>query len=142
MTDKDKKQLLMTGVLILVLIIMVIRAVKSTGKHLSRRITTVQPVAAVPIQKNILEDSQYVRLEKEGVALKMKRDPFFYRDLSPFAHLKLSGIAWDDENPEAIINGQIFQIGSHLGDHRIIDIQKDSVTISNEKETFVLRLGP
>jgi hypothetical protein len=141
MTDKDKKQLLITGVLVLVLVIMVVRAVKATGKHRSRRTESPQS-AAVALKKNILEDTLYVRLEKESKALKMKRDPFFPRDLSPFAHLKLSGIAWDGENPEAIINGQIFQIGSQLGEQRIIDIQKDSVTIANGDEIFVLRLGP
>ena len=63
------------------------------------------------------------------------RDPFSRADL-----LILRGIAWDPENPKAIISDRIAEIGEEVGGNMIIDIRPDSVILSNGRDDFILTL--
>jgi len=67
------------------------------------------------------------------------RNPFTVaQDLND---LVVEGIAWDENNPKAIINGQIITVGDKLGANTIVAIEPNSVIIKNEAEEVELRLG-
>lgn len=53
----------------------------------------------------------------------------------------LSGILWDKTKPTAIVNDQIVEKGSRLGDFVVIDIQKDRVSLDDGQDKIDLRLG-
>ena len=52
----------------------------------------------------------------------------------------LDGIMWDKENPKAIINNAIVGIGDEIKGNRIIEIEKESVTLNDGTEDFTLSL--
>jgi len=58
--------------------------------------------------------------------------------------IKITGLIWNSQLPQAIINGQIVNIGDKIGDAQIIDIRQsavdfsfngDTVTVITQKET-------
>jgi len=93
-----------------------------------------------------VNSSDLVALSRLGARKKVKtsyadwgRNPFMpgYDQKA----LVLEGIVWDEKNPKAIINGNIFGVGDHTGSNRIIAIKKDSVVIINRTGTVELYLG-
>src|SRR3989338_5901253 len=59
---------------------------------------------------------------------------------SGLAELTLEGVLWDDKKPYAVINGEVFGVGQSVGDYKVIDIQKDNVTLSGKGKTHNLKL--
>lgn len=55
--------------------------------------------------------------------------------------LSLSGIAWDPQKPQAIINGHIVNRGDEIADYKVEDIQPTVVTLSRGPLKFELKLG-
>ena len=53
--------------------------------------------------------------------------------------LILAGIAWDDENPKAVINDEIVGAGDKVGGNTVVSIQKDRVIMSDGSSEFELR---
>jgi len=49
----------------------------------------------------------------------------------PPPQTQLQGIIYDPVNPWAIVNGKTVYVGDHLGDFRVKEITKDSVTLQN-----------
>ncbi len=43
----------------------------------------------------------------------------------------LSGILWDDENPKAVINGEIVGVGGNVNRYSVINISRNSVTLND-----------
>lgn len=54
--------------------------------------------------------------------------------------LKLQGILYRPDKPEAIINGRTMYVGSHLGEVEITRITQDEVTVVWRKQTILLKL--
>jgi len=52
----------------------------------------------------------------------------------------LSGILWDDKSPKAVINGKIKGIGSKVGKYRVVDIDRNSVTVNDGSKNIVISL--
>ena len=40
--------------------------------------------------------------------------------------IKLEGVFWDEEDPMAIINGQVVRQGTRIGNARVVRINRDS----------------
>ena len=57
----------------------------------------------------------------------------------PFPKLKISGIIWNSQRPQAIINGEILEIGDTISDAQLIDIQPYQVQFLFEKEKHTLK---
>jgi len=55
--------------------------------------------------------------------------------------LYIEGIMWDDQNPSAIINGNIVGVGDTVESKTIVDIRPNSVIISGDDGEIELRLN-
>ena len=162
MTEKDKKNLIITGVLVVVLIFMIVNAagrVKRSKMRMSRTKSTVstkksqKEITAELPEGAIVEVSKaqppaniYSRLERESEKLSLKRDPFSMRTISVEEQsvsqgARLSGILWDLKSPQAVINDEIVKVGDKVGDYTINAIERDKVILSNKEGSITLKLG-
>ncbi|HBO96908.1 MAG TPA: hypothetical protein DE315_00390 [Candidatus Omnitrophica bacterium] len=126
MEKKDKIQLGITGVLVIILLLFLARAFEKKKRPL--------PVKAkeVAADQKVKEPDLYTRLEQEIKKMDFKRDPFSRQSLSDLEEsqdLHLSGILWDEVNPTAIINDEIVAVGSRIQGGRVVDIRKDKVIL-------------
>lgn len=151
MRKKDKIELSITGVLVLVLLffgINAITSVKKTGRRLRpNKVIVVDPVESRFIKDELQNDSGkelFRQLEEESVKLELKRDPFFSVALAPVKAcphgLCLKGIVWDDEMPTAIINDTIVGKGDKIGGSIVIKIEPDKVILNDGKIDFNLAI--
>ena len=110
-----------------------------------KRITSLEedkPQESVPPQ------GLYGILLQEGQRYSVERDPFIpagqktpgtpKKKTEP---LVLSGVLWDDANPQAMIGDQIFGEGDTIQGYKVIDIQKTKVILDNGTATLELNLG-
>jgi len=163
MTEKDKKNLIITGVLIVVLIFMIANAAgrirkskmrmareKSTtaAKKSQDKITAELPEGAIiEVSKARLPAANlFSRLDRESDNLSLKRDPFSMRTISVEEQIasqgaRLSGILWDKKSPQAVINDEIVKVGDKIDDYTINAIEKDRVILSNKEGKIILKLG-
>lgn len=126
MEKKDKIQLCITGVLVIILLFSLPRAFEKKKRPV--------PVKAkeVATDQTVKEPGLYTRLEQEIKKMDFKRDPFSRQslaDLEESPGLRLSGILWDEVNPTAIINDEIVAVGSRIQGGRVVDIKKDKVIL-------------
>jgi hypothetical protein len=70
------------------------------------------------------------------------RDPFLSKNarLKSLSRFNLNGIAWDEEKPVAVINGEVVGIGDSIIGNTIMDITPDRVVLSDGQTTTELRL--
>lgn len=138
---KDKIQLGITGVLILLLIVLMASNFSGRKKKASlkkKRASVVQPIAPAPAAAGIPLE----RLQQEAADLKLERDPFTRQPGGTSAGRgpALKGIAWDPQEPTAIISGRIVRIGDEVEGHRVADIQKDKVILNDGTQDIELKL--
>ena len=142
MEKKDKIQLGITGVLVVILLILLARAVG--GKKQDQFVSVEKKVSGmkVPADGRTKEQSLYAILEEQARNLEFKRDPFFKQPIATSESVKelhLSGILWDDLNPTAIINDTIVTVGSQIEGKKVLDIQKNKVIlIEGEQKTELI----
>lgn len=140
MNKKDTTQLVITAVLILILIGII------GHNFLSFRPPKVVPIAGKKepppkeaggkdVQK---AEGKSARLEEESRRLELKRDPFS-RQPTQSSGPHLSGIAWDEKYPTAIINDTIVKIGDEIAGQTVIDIQKDKVILDDGLKAIELK---
>lgn len=55
--------------------------------------------------------------------------------------LEISGIVWNSERPQAIINQQVFSVGDMIQNTKIIDITKTGITILLNTEEVIIPYG-
>ncbi|UCG35820.1 MAG: hypothetical protein JSW17_03215 [Candidatus Omnitrophota bacterium] len=162
MTEKDKKNLIIVGVLIAVLIFMIANATKRV-KRAKGRIARSKSVASARESKKgkraelpegaIVEVSKarpsaaniFSRLDMEAESISLKRDPFSMRTISVEEEIashgvRLSGILWDKRSPRAVINDEIVSVGDKFNDYTVSAIEKDKVILSEEEGSITLRL--
>lgn len=56
------------------------------------------------------------------------------------ANLVLSGIAWSDTHPVAVISGSIVGTGDFVGGFKVVKIEPNSVELQRDESTFTIRL--
>ena len=141
MEKKDKIQLIITAFLIIILVLLVGRSL--TGKKQTNDLADTRPTAqntGAPLAGG--ESGQYVKLEQEAEKLEMQRDPFFktavISDEKPILYLR--GIFYDDKNSTALINDDIVEVGSSIGENVVVDIKKDRVILNDGKNNFELTI--
>lgn len=63
--------------------------------------------------------------------------------IKPMPSLKFQGVIWGGDIPLVIINGKVLKIGDSIEDCRIMEINKEGVTVFylNKKHTFPLPGG-
>ncbi len=137
MEKKDKIQLGITGVLVIILLLFLARAFEK-----KKRPVPVKTKEFVAEQK-VKEPGLYTRLEQEIKKMDFKRDPFSRQSLSDLEEsqdLHLSGILWDEVNPTAIINDEIVAVGGEINGKKIVEIRKDKVILEADGQTTGLAL--
>lgn len=137
MEKKDKIQLGITGVLVIILLFFLMRA-PGKGKRPA-------PVKAKELatDQNVKEPGLYTRLEQEIKKMDFKRDPFSkqsFSDPEESQGLYLSGILWDEGNPTAIINDEIVAVGGKINGKKIVAIRKNKVILEADGQTTELSL--
>jgi len=151
----QKKEIIesgVTGILILILIFAVIRAVKKAGEARGSKdkqtASTVfvkeGPAEEKHFQGETISGSNFEKLREEGRDLELKTDPFSGAPILPEKALSsgiyLNGILWDETSPLAIINDEVVKIGDRVGEYAVVKIKKDSVILSNGSSELELRL--
>ncbi|MGE4357659.1 MAG: hypothetical protein AB7E08_03795 [Candidatus Omnitrophota bacterium] len=138
----EKKKLnLIAGVLIVIFILVLFsqfsRLKPRTKK--SRKTTPQLSTEAVSLaQKN---------LEEYFASLGIPRNPFILGGKVPkwresteetSQELNLNAIVWDETQPLAVINNEIFTVGQESAGLKVISIEKDKVIVEKEGETIEL----
>ncbi len=79
-----------------------------------------------------------IRKTKRSNYSSWSRNPFLESASQPIA---LTGIIWDKNVPQAVINGEIVKVGDKAGHNTVIAIEIDSVILNDGINDFELRLG-
>lgn len=164
MNEKDKKQIAIIGVLILPLIFFMMNAAKSLKKKpaaaapASDAAPAVVPAAenkpasspaqnAVPdavalSPRQVLAEGEiFLKLDTGAKKITLTRDPFSAA-AEEVAGIRLTGILWDDKNPQAAINNMIVGVGQKVDAATVVvAITKRSVVLNDGQKNFELRLS-
>jgi hypothetical protein len=141
--DKNKKQIIITGILIIVLIFAVLNASRKFKK--ARAVVGASSVSAVT-QSVPVSDVIQLPTKKSEADLKWVRDPFSGRNYSAGSarkgavDLKLVGITWDKVSPMAIINNKVVGVGDSVAGNLVIQINEGSVVLNDGTRDFELKL--
>ncbi|OGX27841.1 MAG: hypothetical protein A2705_05085 [Omnitrophica WOR_2 bacterium RIFCSPHIGHO2_01_FULL_52_10] len=133
--EKDKIQLGITGVLIIILSVLLARAMSGKRQNQPAVVENAVSQSKVTVPEGaegIKEESLYAKLVNETRDLEFGRDPFSKQPVTTSGssqELHLSGILWDDVTPTAIINDEIVAVGSRIQGGRVVDIRKDKVIL-------------
>lgn len=74
--------------------------------------------------KDPLKDLLHEYLNKERAA-----EPHAVKYAAPMPQLRIQGLLWASDMPQAIINGKIVGLGDYIEGVKIVAIQKDGVTV-------------
>ena len=55
--------------------------------------------------------------------------------------LTVSGVVWNSERPQAIINGKVVTVGSEVGGAEVVAISEAQVQVRYKGQLFVLKTG-
>ena len=145
---RPQKQLMLLGVLGAVMVAVYVRALRpSPSEEPAQRAT---PAAEVPASKPV--DAVSIPLQPSGdreaqraraVRLAWTRDPFLRGARGGMmSGFTLSGILWDEEEPLAIINGQMLHVGDDIEGYQVTEILHDRVAISDGADSHQLQIAP
>ena len=146
MKEKDKIELCIIGVSILVLLFLVINGVRKPRQGRSYKgEPSLKKDASLAVKPEDKDKEIFRMLDEETKNLELKRDPFssgvmISSDLS-ISGLYVDGILWDKEKPLAIISGNIVKRGDKIGEYIVVDIKQDGVIINDGNNDFELSVG-
>lgn len=136
--DKNKRQLIILGVVVAILIIATAMAVfKPRAKKAGR--ARDASTAAVAAQKPVPQKERIISSFKSW-----GKDPFAIGGGSTEeggGPASLSGIFCDPQKSYCIIDGKVAKVGDEVSGYRILEINKDTVTIKIGDEIKTLRIG-
>lgn len=104
----------------------------------AQRVEPIRPAAGVnepvvlPPPPGVQEPS-VIRPRQEDIP----RPP---RILEPLPGIHITGVVWNTDRPQAIINGQIAGIGDMVSGVKIIDIQKTGITVLFQDRSETLEI--
>ncbi|MBU1871286.1 MAG: hypothetical protein KKH80_00580 [Candidatus Omnitrophica bacterium] len=147
--SKAIKQLIITGVLIIVLVLVMLNSFKSISKKKTKKSDKGQQATAnlSLIPENIPADKKLIFAQKKRAeSLEWGRDPFVYVETEKDKNyrsgtLTLKGISLGkDKVGFAFINNEIVKIGDTIGDHQVLEVDKDKVLLRKGSQSFYLVL--
>ena len=147
---RQQTQSIALSVLAVVLVAVYVRACapkrSAPGAAVPSATVPVQPPAEVPSGPAALAP-QEVLAQREAQRLRASelnwnRDPFTRGRTGAVGGFTLSGILWDTQQPIAIINGQMLQVGEELDGYRVADIGQDHVSLTDGTHTYQLLIAP
>ena len=142
MNKKEQLQIGVTAVLSIVLFFLVIQGVarkQAKQPEVMAKLATARPAENASSGKN-KQKELFLKLAEETKNAELKRDPFFPIPKVVPRELLLNGIVWDTENPVAIINNIVVKAGDDIEGNTVVDIQENSVTLTNGSRTLTLEL--
>lgn len=135
--DKDKQLKIVLGVVILIFAVMVLTAI------LKPRHKKVAAPAKTAAQEEVVQKAEAPKQRKTSSFKDWGRDPFTMGtsavELS--GDLVLSGIIWDAKKPYCIINEKLVKAGDKISGYKILEINKDSVTVESGDGIRILKVG-
>lgn len=142
--EKKQKQIIIVAVLILVLVIAWVNAFSAIKKRAAKKTAVSQTAVVVPATESTQQVSVAQPIYPKETNLEWLRCPFsgkFYTGYKGEAFdLKLAGILWDEEKPQAIINNEVVGVGSNVGVYNVVEIRQYSVFITDGSDVFELKL--
>ena len=145
MRNKEIIELSITGVGIVVIGFIVSQQMK--GVQRPQPAVSPKTISSAPAALDPKKDKKrlFLALEEEAQNIKLSRDPFSRQPIvfsGDSAHgLNLSGIAWDELKPTAIINDEILAVGDQVAGKRIVEIKKDKVILTDGQQSFELKIS-
>lgn len=145
--DKQKKQLIIVGALILALVFTVLNSLKkkpagNTGAEVQLPPAAVpMPAAAAAPSAPLSPDEKKVSAQLERAKLAWGRDPFAAPSEKEYqiGELQLKGISFDkDKGGFAYINNDIVKKGDVIGNYEVVDIEKNRVLLKKGNQSFYL----
>jgi len=153
MKEKDKKQLIILGVMVLVLI--AAAAAQFKPKRRPAPGASAAPAQAVPETMDTLEQPVQARSplyasatfpereeQKKRAVMDWKRDPFFQSskiDMANRSNLVLKGISYG-RGAYALINDEILTAGDMVSGYKVTEVEKRKVRLQKGAEIFFLPL--
>ncbi|MCM8800674.1 MAG: hypothetical protein NC912_01455 [Candidatus Omnitrophica bacterium] len=149
--DKKIKELIITGILSVVFIMVIMNNLKTTSKKRKPPIappksttSSLSSNKATPVFTETPLDEKILNLQKERLNLSWGRDPFSLEKGSEFvqSELHLKGISFGaDKRGYAFINNEIVKAGDRVGDYEVVSVEKDKVTLQHrDGQIFYLGL--
>lgn len=145
--DKEKKQLIMVGVLVVVFVIVTINNFRPKKKKPAAAVQEAAEVAPVAVQPRqysaapVTVDDKLLGSQKERSELPWGRDPFNATINKEYqlADLRLKGISFgQDRVGYAFINDVIVRKGDKVGDYEIMEVEKSQVLLKKGGQSFYL----
>lgn len=141
--DKNRTKIIITGVLIVVFVLAWANAFKVLAKKSKSKKSKKSPSSSISSPSVIPSVSTISQREwNEGKNLTWKRCPFcgvsYSQDTT--GDFGISGIIWDEVNPQTIINGEILGEGDRIGKFQIERIEKQKVILSDGTKTIELSI--
>lgn len=139
--DKKRLEIIITSVLILVLVFAWINSIKIFLKKKAKYKATppaAAQLAPLPASLQVASVTQEVEAGKDYSSYEeddsdFVRSPFsgkLYGEEEP-VDFKISGLIWDELNPQIIINDKISKVGDSIEGYIIEKIEKQKVTLFN-----------
>lgn len=145
--DKKRVEIIISGILILVFILVWSNTIKVIKKRVRQRVPLPSPVSVETIPKEEKKEIYTRERPKEDKVERLVwvRCPFsgkIYTSQEGLQDIELEGIIWDDKNPLAMINGRVIKIGDMVSGNRVVDIKKDRVILNDGTRNFEIQLTP
>ncbi|MFH1441891.1 MAG: hypothetical protein ABIH18_07640 [Candidatus Omnitrophota bacterium] len=147
--DKNKIQIAVTAVLVVVLILVSINSIHRIKKKLSPAklpaavplaVSAPQQAGSAPVVSTQAAQDKYAEIAK----LEWIRDPFsdkIYLSTKGEIDLNLSGILWDEKKPSAIISDKVVNEGDTIGKYTVLKINKENVILNDGVQNIDLVIG-
>jgi hypothetical protein len=144
---KDKLQLLIVAVLLVVFTVFLLWTLKSmsAGKFV--------PGGAATVVADGRGDSSssppiFIDYDRKYAVMDFKRDPFYGTQITVAASdsaysgkIMLTGIFWDEKVPCAIINGKVVRVGDIVEERKVVSISREKVILSDGVSDTELDIG-
>lgn len=139
--DKNRQQLIILGVVVAIFIVStVITVYKPRAKRAAKARSLARAAAlAAAMPKSAPQKERIISSFKSW-----GRDPFAIGVSSTEEEsgpVLLSGIFCDPQKSYCIIGGKVAKVGDEVSGYRILEINKDTVTVKVGDEIRVLRIG-
>ena len=146
--EKNKRNILIAGVLSVVLVLLVLRDVHPSRHSSPGAAPSVQASGAgnlsalVSMRQNEAVYKDQWKLWNEDLG----RNPFIPEATSVSVQvtetdqLVLQGIFWDEANPKAVLNDKMFSKGDTLGNYKVIEIKPGSVVLRTGEKNIEIRV--
>lgn len=144
--DKQQKQLIIAGVLIIALIFSVMNSLRKKPKKKASLLPETpaessSPGATADSSSGQAVNNNKLSVQQERLKLPWGRDPFAEPSEREYqiGELELKGISFGkDKKGFAFINNEIVRKGDKVGSYEVVEVEKDKVLLKKGNQDFYL----